>query len=440
MPDYQYTLTKPPFLVSFAAEKIPDMDKPIDKQEIRKANRRKILLYGSGAAIVVFGFVWLIAGFAPSVDSRDITVSTAGHGPLEITVAASGRVVPAYEEIINSPVDTRLLQVFAQPGDTVKVGMPLLLLDLEQHQTALGKLRDERTIQEQTLRQLQLSNRTTLSDLEMQIKVNEMNVNRLRIDVDNERRLDSIGSGTGDRVRQAETAYAAGVLELEQLRTRLANEQLRTAAAERGQQLAVGSIDRDIALMDKTLHQGDIPAPLDGVLTFVVSDLGSRIGAGQKVAVVSDLSSFKILGEVSEGASSRVEVGAAVNVRINGAQLTGTVTNISPQAKQGVVSFTVSLDNPRESHLRSGGRAELYVSYGYKDNVLRVGNGSFYRGPGEYKVFVFDGDDRLERRKIKVGDCNREYVEILDGLHDGDRVVISDMENYKNDKVLKIKK
>ena len=192
--------------------------------------------------------------------------------------------------------------------------------------------------------------------------------------------------------------------------------------------------------MDKTLHQGDIPAPLDGVLTFVVSDLGSRIGAGQKVAVVSDLSSFKILGEVSEGASSRVEVGAAVNVRINGAQLTGTVTNISPQAKQGVVSFTVSLDNPRESHLRSGGRAELYVSYGYKDNVLRVGNGSFYRGPGEYKVFVFDGDDRLERRKIKVGDCNREYVEILDGLHDGDRVVISDMENYKNDKVLKIKK
>ena len=314
------------------------------------------------------------------------------------------------------------------------------MLDLEQHQTALGKLRDERTIQEQTLRQLQLSNRTTLSDLEMQIKVNEMNVNRLRIDVDNERRLDSIGSGTGDRVRQAETAYAAGVLELEQLRTRLANEQLRTAAAERGQQLAVGSIDRDIALMDKTLHQGDIPAPLDGVLTFVVSDLGSRIGAGQKVAVVSDLSSFKILGEVSEGASSRVEVGAAVNVRINGAQLTGTVTNISPQAKQGVVSFTVSLDNPRESHLRSGGRAELYVSYGYKDNVLRVGNGSFYRGPGEYKVFVFDGDDRLERRKIKVGDCNREYVEILDGLHDGDRVVISDMENYKNDKVLKIKK
>ena len=229
IPDYQHTLTKPPFLVSFAAEKIPDMDKPIDKQEIRKANRRKILLYGSGAAIVVFGFVWLIAGFAPSVDSRDITVSTAGHGPLEITVAASGRVVPAYEEIINSPVDTRLLQVFAQPGDTVKVGMPLLLLDLEQHQTALGKLRDERTIQEQTLRQLQLSNRTTLSDLEMQIKVNEMNVNRLRIDVDNERRLDSIGSGTGDRVRQAETAYAAGVLELEQLRRCRA----RTAACRR---------------------------------------------------------------------------------------------------------------------------------------------------------------------------------------------------------------
>lgn len=113
--------------------------------------------------------------------------------------------------------------------DTVKAGTALLQLDLEQELTELGKLQDAHTMQQQELRQLQLSNMTAISDLEMQIKVSEMNVNRLRIEVENERRLDSIGSGTGDRVRQAETSYKAGVLELEQLRTRLRNERQRAA-------------------------------------------------------------------------------------------------------------------------------------------------------------------------------------------------------------------
>lgn len=415
------------------------MDKTIDKKEIRKEKGKRALVWGIAAVAGIAAVSFVLMNMAPSVNSRDITVGTAERGPLEITVAATGRVVPAHEEIINSPVETRVLRVYAQPGDTVKAGMPLLLLDLEQEQTALGKLHDARTMQQQELRQLELSNMTNISDLEMKIKVSEMNVSRQRIEVENERRLDSIGSGTGDRVRQAETAYRAGVLELEQLRTRLRNERQRASAAEASQRLNVCSSDRDIALMEKTIHRGSIPAPLDGVLTFITSELGSRVGAGEKVAVVSDLSSFKVVGEVPEGSSDRVQTGAAVTVRISGAQFAGTVSNITPQARQGVVSFVVRLDNPRDSRLRSGARAELQVSFGYKSDVLRVPNGSFYKGEGKYQVFVFDSENRAVRRTVNAGDCNREYVEILDGLQPGDKIIVSDTEQYNTKNKLNIK-
>lgn len=415
------------------------MDKTIDKKEIRKEKSKRALVWGIAAAAGIAAVSFVLMNMAPSVNSRDITVGTAERGPLEITVAATGRVVPAHEEIINSPVETRVLRVYAQPGDTVKAGMPLLLLDLEQEQTALGKLHDARTMQQQELRQLELSNMTNISDLEMKIKVSEMNVSRQRIEVENERRLDSIGSGTGDRVRQAETAYRAGVLELEQLRTRLRNERQRASAAEASQRLNVCSSDRDIALMEKTIHRGSIPAPLDGVLTFITSELGSRVGAGEKVAVVSDLSSFKVVGEVPEGSSDRVQTGAAVTVRISGAQFAGTVSNITPQARQGVVSFVVRLDNPRDSRLRSGARAELQVSFGYKSDVLRVPNGSFYKGEGKYQVFVFDSENRAVRRTVHAGDCNRDYVEILDGLLPGDKIIVSDTEQYNTKNKLNIK-
>lgn len=415
------------------------MDKTIDKKEIRKATRKRALVWGGAAVAGIAALSLVLMNMASTVNSRDITVGTAERGPIEITVAATGRVVPAYEEIINSPVETRVLKVFAQPGDSVKAGTPLLLLDLEQEQTALGKLHDARTMHQQELRQLELNNMTEISDLEMKIKVSEMNVSRLRIDVENERRLDSIGSGTGDRVRQAETACRAGVLELEQLRTRLRNERQRARAAEAGQRLNVCSADRDIALMEKTIHRGSIPAPLDGVLTYITSDLGSRVGAGEKVAVVADLSSFKVIGEVPEGSSDRVQPGAAVTVRVSGAQFSGTVSNITPQARQGVVSFVVRLDNPRDSRLRSGARTELQVSFGYKSDALRVPNGSFYKGEGAYQVFVFDSKDRATRRTVRAGDCNRDYVEILEGLKSGDRVIVSDTEQYNKKKKLNIK-
>lgn len=416
------------------------MDKPIDKSILNRERRKRLTAGIVIGGVIIACVVWAISSIAPTVKSGDLTIGTAEEGPLEITVSATGRVVAAREEIINSPVESRVLKVYAQPGDSVKAGTPLLELDLEQEESSLGKLQDARSRQQQELRQLELANKTAISDLEMQIKVSEMKVSRLRIEVNNERRLDSIGSGTGDRVRQAETAYQTGILELEQLRTRLRNERQRTAAAERSQQLNVSSADRDIEMMAKTIQRGSIPAPLDGILTYITTDIGARIGAGERVAVVSDLSSFKIMGEVPEANGSQLEIGAQVSVHINGARLNGTVTNITPQSKQGVVSFVVNLDNPRDSRLRSGTRAEMYVSYGYKDKVVRVPNGSFYRGEGDYEVFVFDGDDILRKRTIHAGDCNREYVEITEGLKPGDRIVISDMETYKTKNKLKIKR
>lgn len=415
------------------------MDREIDKSQLRRELMMRLAKWGIAAVAVVAVIVWLLSSVSTSVKSTDITLSTVDEGPLETTAPASGRVVPAHEEIINSPVTTRLIKVFAQPGDTVSEGMPLLMLDLQEEETALDKLIDARNIRQQELIQLQLNNRTMLSDLEMQIKVSEMNINRLRIEVDNERRLDSLGSGTGDRVRQAETAYAEGRLQLEQLRTKLANERLRAAAAEHVQQLNVNSADKDIALKRNTLHRGQIPAPMDGVLTYIATDLGSRIGADEKVAVVSNLTSFKVIGEVAESYSNRVDIGSRVGVRFANQQIEGTVTNITPQAKQGLISFVVSLDEPGHERLRSGQRTELNIVYGYKDKVTRLRSGAFFKGAGDYSLFVLDGDNTLVKRAVRIGDSNREYVEVLSGLRPGDRVVTSDMEPFKNKGKLKIK-
>ncbi len=417
------------------------MDRKIDKKQIRKEARLRYAKIGIAVACTAAAILSLSLLSGKSVYERDLSFGIADIGPLETTVAATGRVVPAFEEIINSPVDTRIVAVYAQPGDSVKAGTPLLLLDLKTAEADYSKLLGERRIKQNEITQLQLANSTRQSELAMQIKVKEMDVNRLAIEVDNERRLDSLGSGTGERVRQTETAYSTGVLELEQLRASLANERLRCRASEDIQRQALANFDQDLAIMKQKLDEGRIPAPHSGILSFISNEIGSRVAAGQKVAVVSDLSHFKIEGEVPESSSNRTGIGADVIVRIGSAELKGRVTNISPQSKAGIIPISIALDDASNPRLRSGLRTELYISYGYKDKALRIPAGPFFKGPGVYDLFVADGDGgMLRKRKVRLGDSNRNYIEVLNGLAQGDRVVVSDMEEFQKSNKLKLKK
>lgn len=414
------------------------MDRKIDESEIRKEKIKRTVRIVLIAGAVTAGTTLLLREFKSSVDMKELIMATADNGPLETAVNAAGRVVPAYEEIINSPLNSRIVEVPVQPGDSVTAGTTLLRLDLESAQTDYEKLLDQHEIRRQELTQLRLNNSTALSELRMQIKVKEMDVERLKGDADNERRLDSIGSGTGERVRQAQTAYLTATLELNQLNERLKNEALRHKASERIKELELNSFEKDMRQMLNTLEESRIPAPINGVVTYVNSSIGSRVGAGEKVAVVSDLSNFKIAGEIAESSIQKVVPGAETTVRIGKDEFRGHVTNLTPQAQSGIIGFNVELDDSNNQRLRSGMQVELYVNYGYKASVTRISNGSYFKGPGEYELFVKEGDI-LVKRRVKLGDSNRDFVEVTEGLMPGDKVVISNTEQYKNSNKLKIK-
>ncbi len=407
---------------------------------MRKTALRKSIKWYIGVAVVVVAIVVLLLNLQHSVYERDLTFGVVTEGPLDISVAASGKVVPAYEEIINSPVDSRIVAVYAQAGDSVKEGMPLLELDLQSAQTDYSKKLDERSIKQNDITRENLNTATALSQLAMQIKVKEMEVQRQEVELINERRLDSLGSGTGDRVRQAETTLATGRLELQQLRERYANDKKIQHATEQSRALELNVFDKDLEMMRRTLADGKIPAPHSGTLTFIAAEIGSRVSPGQKVAVVSDLSSFKIEGQVPDGSRERISIGSRVVVAYGSGTLEGSVTNISPQSNQNLISFSVALDDPRNKRLRPGLNLEMQVIYGFKERVTLVPNGTYFKGPGKYFMFVTDGENQLARREVKLGDSNREYVEVISGLKPGDRVVVSDMSEFAKNKKLKIKK
>lgn len=415
------------------------MDRNIPQSEIRRKRVFNILKIAVVAAIVIFGIAMTVDWLQSRVKRSSLNICTVDSGVIEASISAYGKVVPVFEEVINSPIDTRIVEVYRRSGDSVDVGNPLLKLDLHSIENDYRNQQNEEKMKCCQMERQEINAKTTLSDMAMQIRISEMKLNRLLVDYRSEQHLDSLGSDTADQLCQAELAYIIARLELEQLKQRYAAEQKVRAADMKVKQLELEIFRKSMEETRRTLEYARLRSPQKAVLTYINTQVGARVAKGEQIAIVADLDHLKIECEIADNYADRIKVGGKALVRINGHTLDGAIVQVEPLSKDGVNRFIVHTDESRNNMLRSGQKADVYVVQTIKDNAVRIPNASFYTGPGVYELFVEEESDNLVKRKVNLGECDFDHVEVIDGLQPGDKVVVSDMSAYKNTLTLKIK-
>lgn len=414
------------------------MDREISKEEQRKEQRKQLLKYG-GIVGAGLGMVFLIISvMQTSLPRKDLIFSTVDKGRIEVTANASGKVIPAFEEIINSPINSRILEIYKKGGDSVDIGTPILKLDLQSAETDYKKQLDEEQMKVLQLEQLRITNRSKLSEMEMKLKISRMELSRKEVELRNERYLDSLGAGTTDKVRQVELDYNVSMLRLKEDEQKYENERASTDADLKVKELELNIFRKSLAETKRTLNDAQIRSPRKAILTYVNNEVGAQITEGDRVAIVSDLSHFKIEGEIADSYGDRIATGNKAVVKIGSEKFDGIVSDVTPLSKNGVISFTVQLEQDHSKRLRSGLKTDVYVMNAVKEDVLRIANAAYYVGKGEYELFVVEGD-QLVKRKVRLGDSNFEYIEVISGLQAGEQIVVSDMDKWKDKNKLKLK-
>ena len=413
------------------------MDREISKEVQRKEQRKQFIRIGTAVGGFIVLIVVVISMLQTSLKRKDLNISTVDKGVIEVSVSASGKVIPAFEEIINSPINSRIVEVYKRGGDSVDVGTPILKLDLQSAETEYNKQLDEEQMKSLQLEQQRVTNHNKLSEMEMNLKVSRMELDRKAVELRNERYLDSLGAGTTDKVRQVELDYNVSILKLKENEQKYKNEQALAEVDLKVKELELNIFRKSLAETRRTLEDAQIRSPRKAILTYVNNEIGSQIGQGAKVAIVSDLFHFKIEGEIADTYGDRIAAGSKAVIKIGSEKLDGTVSDVTPLSKNGVISFTVQLEEDNHKRLRSGLKTDVYVMNAVKDDVLRIANSSYYVGKGEYELFVVNGNQLL-KRKVQLGDSNFEYVEVVSGLQEGDQVIVSDMNAYKDKNKLKI--
>lgn len=414
------------------------MDTQIPREILRQRKRKRIIKFSAIGAAVAVSFIVLISVLRTGIDAAAVTTAATDRGTLEVSVTASGKIVPLYEEIIASPVASKVLEVYKKSGEQLQAGDAILQLDLAATNTDFERQRDELEMKKSKIEQQRSNAQTQLSETAMQVRIDSMRLRRSEVQLRNERYLDSIGASTPDKIRQAELELAVQRMQYDQLKLKHANLLKNTEADLRVMELDYKIAQKNFALATKTMGDAQVRAPRAATLTWVNDQIGSTVAQGAQLAIVSDLSHFKVEAEIADSYAEKVTPGNRAVVEIGSEQFTGVVGNVVPAVTNGIIKFSVTLDQNDAPRLRSGLKADVFVINSVKDDVTRIPNRSFYRGPGNYELWVIT-DAVARKRHVQLGESSYEYVEVVNGLQPGETVIVSDMTRYKNKSKLKIR-
>ena len=414
------------------------MDKKLSEKEIRRKKTAGYMKVAVPVAAIAVICVTVAVTVQPALDSDNLDISEVQKGTLSVSVGATGSVVPFYEESVTSPIATKVLEVYKKSGEFVHKGDTILRLDLSTANVDLQAETDELEIQKYKLEQYRTEASSTISDMEKQVAIDEMRLRRMEALLVNEHYLDSIGGSTKDMVRQRELDYEVARLQLEQLKLNYENKKKTTASTLKVYELEYSIAANKLALRRKEIGDARVLAPFDATLSWVNDRIGTGVDKGSQLAVLSDLSRYKVTAEISDSFISQFNVGNRVEVKIGSTGLEGTVANIVPSVSNSKISFTVFLDEDSGSSLRPGLKADVYVVTSIKEDVLKIANRAYYSGPGEYDLWVIDGD-KAEKRTVVLGESSSFEVEVLEGLNPGDRVIVSNMNAYKTKERMKVR-
>lgn len=415
------------------------MDRELSSSFVRKQKIKRVIGIVSTVVIGVVAIMAFRAVLKGKIKQTEIRTATADQGRVDASLTASGVVVPAFEAGITSPVQARIEAVLKAAGSSVKGGESILRLNVEESLSQLEDLKDQRALKQNLLKQKRIRKDRSLIDMTATRDIKQLRIRGLETQLEDEKYLKTIGGGTDDKIEQATVSLNIAQRELTQLDKQLTNQEEAYKAEVEGLRFEMTQLNRDIESLEKKIARAAISSDQDGIITWVKDEIGAVVSPGEPLAKVADLSRFKIRGSISDAYAEELQLGGPVSIRINETDLQGTIASIYPTVENGTITFMIQLKENDHELLRSNLRVDLFVITSFRENVVRIKNGPFYKGASRQKAFVVKGDQAI-RRELLLGENNFDFIEVKEGLEPGEKLIISDMEKHIHLETLTITK
>lgn len=408
------------------------MDVPVSTAVRRQRQRRRWGL-ALGAALVLVLITVGLSRLQPALPRvENVYLGTVQRGDLILKVRGNGTLVPEQIQFVQAETEGRVERILAQPGAAVSAETVLMeLSNPELEQTAF--------------------------DAEWQLKGAEAQFTRLRAQLEDARLLQRSAITTlkaeaaqAELEARANEALAAerlaSALETQRLRGRadalreglqIEEERFKNSEQSTRAQLAVqeAEVERARALLARKRQQvaalrvrAGVPGVLQQIGDAVPLQVGQRVTPGATLAKIVEPTRLKAVLRIPETQVKDVQLELPAEIDTRNGVIPGVVARIDPAAQNGTVTVEVKLTGPLPGGARPDLSVDGTIELARLESVLRLGRPVHAQADGTIGLFKVEaGGKSAARTRVKIGRVSVNEVEVVEGLREGDRVVLSDM-------------
>lgn len=408
------------------------MDTPRDPAFLKRRKRRRWLAgIGTGAVIVALSVaVSRLEPALPGVPESTLWIRSVQRGPMVREVRGTGTLVPEEIRWIAATSAGRVERIVLQPGARVETGTVILELtnpDLEQSvrsaerdwETAVAQLSNQKA----TLSNTTFQQRAALVDAESayELAVADLELNRSLAE-------SGLVAEFTLKQKQALVDQAQNRLDLarQQLESTIDSEKLQLAPAE----AAVSQRRAEYERLVRQLADLDVKSTMSGVLQVVNVEVGQQVAAGSNLVRVSNPEQLMAQVRVAETLTRDLVIGQQASVDTRNGFVPGHVSRIDPASEGGTVGVDITLDGPLPAGARPDLNVDATIELERLADVLYVESPAYGQENSTISLFKLTAPNEVQRTSVRIGRRSVQYVEVVEGLVEGDRVVLSDMSQW----------
>ncbi|MFL6207333.1 MAG: efflux RND transporter periplasmic adaptor subunit [Pyrinomonadaceae bacterium] len=389
-------------------------------------------------SLITFG-VSRLKPAAPSVEGGTIWPDTVKRGSMLLQVHGLGTLVPEEIRVIAAAQQGRVERILVEPGTPVSAGTVLYELSNSELQQSAVDIEYQLRAAQADLNNLRArldSERMTQQSLTAQVHA-EYQQAKIQADTDEQLAKEGLIPALNLKLSRVKAEELANRFAIEE--RRLEGRTKSDAAQVASQQARISQLQAQLKLKQEQVATLFVRAGIEGVLQERLVQEGQEVQPGTMLARVAEQQHLKAQLKIAETQVKDIGLGQKAEIDTRNGIIPGHVSRIDPSAQGGTVTVDVALDGP----LPQGARPELSVdgtiTLARLENVLYTGRPAFGQAGATVGMFKIEpGGKEATRVTVKLGRSSVSNVEILEGLQEGDRVILSDTSQWDNFKTIRL--
>jgi HlyD family secretion protein len=382
-------------------------------------------------AVALLLLLALFYYFAPSANSQTVpasrlTISTVTQGRFDDFLPLRARVEPSVTVFLDAVEGGRVEQVLVEDGTVVQQGQMLAVLSNPELQLNVLARQTEVTQQINNMRSQELAlNQNRLANERARIEA-DLATGTARRQYEMQRPLAERGFIAGRTFQDSRDTYEANRRRSEVVRTQQATDERLQSSQLAQLRASSASLNQSLEIARASLDSLNLRAPVAGQLTSFAIQVGQSLQRGERLGQIDSNGRNKLRAQVDEFYLGRVAVNQVATAEVGGRTFQMRVSKIYPQVRNGAFEIDLQFIGAEPADLQRGQTVQARLTLGAPAQARMIPNGSFYNDTGGAWVFVVapDGGSAV-RRQVRLGRRNNDFIEVLDGLDPGERVITS---------------